>query len=496
MPDFIHHNFKDRSIIFKKSNESQIILDKDLENEIIEDLKSLPELPFYIIDNKSTFNVRNSYLKNSLIENYLIENKLKAYDIYEYEGRKYIHKNELIIETSTNITLEDLQNKLGLLYTVEQVLNKPIFCIHSEFSSIDDLIEMVESWNFIIKLEPNWCSTSKYYRNKISARLSNYVEQYPLPLNKIYEKLGFNYFNENLKLNHPISICIMDNGVYKYHKDLEAVIDDTNSKSFISGELYQTPNIKEYHGTWCAGILSANSVNNMGHKGVGIGTKLVSYRIVAGSDKHNIQLSNFDLINAFYSAAYQSNCDVINCSWTLDYESDILYDALSNVSEKGRNGLGLPIIFSAGNYDKEIKFPANHPNVITISAVDKLNIPLNFSFGSNVSIAAPGINVITTDIPDGAGEHYIPIRGINDKYKNYTYFNGTSAAAPIVSGCIARLLKHNNTLSLKRIKDILKDKKSLDDFNPEFINTSNEHYGAGILNLKKITKNFLENYEV
>ncbi len=155
------------------------------------------------------------------------------------------------------------------------------------------------------------------------------------------------------------------------------------------------------------------------------------------------------------------------------------------------------IVISAGNYFSTTKFPANHPDVFAISAVDGNKKPLKTtkwqsSFGNNILIAAPGNNIITTDIPDGAGIHELPIRGSNNYYKNYTYFHGTSAAAPIVSGCIARLLKHDNTLTLNEIKNLFLNDKSLDSFNPNFNNPNNNYYGAGIINLEKITKCFLE----
>ncbi len=85
------------------------------------------------------------------------------------------------------------------------------------------------------------------------------------------------------------------------------------------------------------------------------------------------------------------------------------------------------LVAAAGNQNTEKSFyPAAYEGVIGVSAIDANNKRAVFSnYGDWVTISAPGVNIITTDL--------------NDWYGDY---QGTSEAAPIVAGAIGFALAH------------------------------------------------------
>lgn len=103
-------------------------------------------------------------------------------------------------------------------------------------------------------------------------------------------------------------------------------------------------------------------------------------------------------------------------------------------------------IFAAGNNGKtiEIKFPQNQKNVITVGAINRNKERwYNSNHGSKVDIWAPGEQIYSTYI--------------GDNQNNVQPNQGTSMAAPFVTGAIALLqFKNTSGLNVFQIKEILK----------------------------------------
>lgn len=169
------------------------------------------------------------------------------------------------------------------------------------------------------------------------------------------------------------------------------------------------------HGSHVAGIIAAKGEEN-GLQGLAADSVILkNYAVLDKNGQGNI----VDLISALIKAE-QEGCQIMNFSLALPHYSQILYDLLSHLAKKG-----IIIVAAAGNEaSDEPVFPAAHPLVIGVGALDAQNIPTNFSnYGINANIFLPGENICSIWPPD-----------------TMKIQSGTSMAAPVLTGLLAEFL--------------------------------------------------------
>ena len=178
--------------------------------------------------------------------------------------------------------------------------------------------------------------------------------------------------------------------------------------------------------------------------------------------------TGFDLSEGLVYAADQG-ADVVNMSLGGWGPGNILRDALAYAREAGS-----VLIASAGNDGlggADRSWPGASPLTVSVGATDHNDARAYFSgTGYALDVVAPGVSVVTVN----------PV-GI---YDWITYFSGTSAAAPIVSGVASLLLSLDNDLTHDQIDQLLK-LSAEDQVGPEFEDTlgRDEFYGFGRVNL-------------
>lgn len=246
--------------------------------------------------------------------------------------------------------------------------------------------------------------------------------------------------NPNLAINGVddfrvnVDVAVIDTGIAA-HSDLN-IAGHVNcvSNNFFRARCSSGGTDGNGHGTHVAGTIGALD-NGIGVVGIAPGARLWGVRVLnnSGSGYTNQIIAGIDWV-----AANSATIDVANMSLGCECTSTAQANAISNAISRG-----VVFVVAAGNSDKDASTfsPANHPDVVTVSALADFNgLPggggaatcradeddtlANFSnFGSLVEIAAPGVCINSTWLNGG-----------------YNTISGTSMASPHVAGAAAVII--------------------------------------------------------
>jgi len=268
-----------------------------------------------------------------------------------------------------------------------------------------------------------------------------------------------------LTTGQNIVVAVIDNGIELNHPDLTTNIYPLSFDS-ETGASPQT-NIYGDHGVACAGIIGATRNNGIGVAGVAPNSKLMSI-----SNSLTLKPNILQYLTAAINWAWQNGADVISNSWGSDMLQDpYITSAINDALTYGRNGKGCVVVFASGNDNAStVSYPASLPNVIAVGAIDRCGVRSGridiipnscdpwcatcypgSSYGTALSVVAPGTNVYTTDRQGSAG--YNTASGTAGDY--YSGFGGTSAACPHVAGIAALILSVNPNLTVQQVRDII-----------------------------------------
>ena len=242
-----------------------------------------------------------------------------------------------------------------------------------------------------------------------------------------------------------IVIAITDAGYHYGHEDLYGKYNYVGANSSTNYT----------HGTAVA-ITAAGGTNN------GIGKSSIGYN-------SSLQLRAMDYNNVL-EATY-SGAKIINMSWASGCYDSYYYQTI--IDEAYTNGSIL--VAAAGNGGtcggpSNLVYPAAYNHVIAVSSVGPydnhermMGDPAStHQHNTSVDICAPGYDLLTSWAPG-----------------TYGAANGSSFAAPLVSGTIALMLDVNPCLSFEQVEEILKSTAvNIDAVNPNYIG----QLGAGRLN--------------
>jgi subtilisin family serine protease len=212
--------------------------------------------------------------------------------------------------------------------------------------------------------------------------------------------------------------------------DGNGFVDDWHGWDFVGND--NVTDDQSDHGTHTAGTIGAAGDNGVGVIGVDPVVSLMPVKFIDST-------GNGSDSNAAAAIIYAANngARVINASFSGDY-SQAISDAIAYASSKG-----VLYVASAGNDgNANALYPAatDQPNVISVAATDQNDkMPSWSSFGNDtVDLAAPGVNILST-WPGGG----------------YQYLDGTSMAAPQVSGAAALLISQHPNATAATIKALL-----------------------------------------
>jgi serine protease AprX len=218
------------------------------------------------------------------------------------------------------------------------------------------------------------------------------------------------------------------------------------------------------HGTHLAGLIAGRDPVT-GFAGVAPGARIVSLK-VAGADG---ETSLAQVLAAMEWVARNRNANglnirVVNLSLGVEdrggYKNDVLAWAVEQLWREG-----IVVVAAAGNngkYADRLDIPAADPFVIAAGASDTFDTVspsddrvAEFSSRSRYrspDVVAPGTRMVSLRVPGSALDVEFPGARVGS-----TYFrgNGTSQAAAVVSGVVARLLSERPELAPDQVKALL-----------------------------------------
>jgi thermitase len=177
---------------------------------------------------------------------------------------------------------------------------------------------------------------------------------------------------------------------------------------------------------------------------------------------------DLDDVVAAVDWAIQKGAKVINLSLGSDTDLKALNDLLKLLNQSNT----VAIASAGNNSQNNIEYPARHgADVIGVGSVDKYDVKSSFSaYGKTLDVMAPG-EFVYTAYPNG----------------QIAYWNGTSFAAPMVTGAVALAMGEGSTF---KAKDVIN--KNVDDItkvpgNRDFA----KELGKGRLNVELFVRSAL-----
>jgi len=264
-------------------------------------------------------------------------------------------------------------------------------------------------------------------------------------------------------LNETV-VAVLDTGVDIYHTDLagkiwvnekeknglpgvdddnNGYVDDINGWDFYHHDNTVFDSMEEdYHGTHVAGIIAAGMNNNQGIAGIAPNAKIMPLKFISG-DNGGTTIEAIEAIRY----AQKMGVKIANNSW--GGAGGFAGDALEQAIKDSR----MLFVVAAGNEgtnnDVTPSYPSSYAssNILSVAAADNQGRLAGFSNYGRVSVdvAAPGVGVVST----------IP-RRFSSYYADYGYSDGTSMAAPHVTGLAALMMGYSANATNAEIMDAIK----------------------------------------
>ncbi|MBC7545787.1 MAG: S8 family serine peptidase [Candidatus Sericytochromatia bacterium] len=245
-------------------------------------------------------------------------------------------------------------------------------------------------------------------------------------------------------------VAVIDTGIDANHPDLVGQIAP-GGYDFVSKD--NDPRDGNGHGTHVAGIIAAAGNNGTGIVGIAPKAKILPLRVLNDAG----QGSTFIIMKAMNYAATKG-AKIINLSLG-GPPGGILGRTYFRLYGDALLKKGILLIAASGNEGGAVGMPAQVASFMAVGATNDLDKTASFSnFGKQVSVSAPGVNILST-MP--TYPCYLSTNHPGTITTDYSNLSGTSMATPLVAGAAALLLSQNPTWTPAQLRDKL-EKSALD----------------------------------
>ncbi|MCY2686511.1 S8 family peptidase [Salinimicrobium sp. TH3] len=277
------------------------------------------------------------------------------------------------------------------------------------------------------------------YKGFLSQVMTNVEGTIPEAMVKLQEAIE--YFDGRLSSHFNLDL----NGRAVVGDDVDDITDTDYGNANVMGPTPDKEDIK--HGTHVAGIIAAERGNNTGIDGVANNVEIMVLRAVPDGDEYDKDIAlairyavdnGASIINTSFGKYFSTHPEWVRDAIKYADKNDVLI-----VNAAGNEGLNLDNTAVYPNDQDPVNTGEISDNFLTVGA-------LNYKYGSglvagfsnygktNVDVFAPGTKIWSTT-PNN----------------EYEYLQGTSMAAPAVSGVAAMIRSYFPNLSDDQVKQVI-----------------------------------------
>lgn len=249
-----------------------------------------------------------------------------------------------------------------------------------------------------------------------------------------YETLAAGYTEAYGLTGSGIRIGVIDSGVDRDNLNLQ-------NANLLQGYNYVSDNGDTaddlYHGTKVTQVICADH-NGLGTGGIAPDAEIVPLKCFSSTGGGTVRV----LLKAIEDAVYSYGCDIINMSWGLSTNSELLHNQIQDAYEAG-----VILVAAAGNVTSKypqgtIIYPAAYDEVISVSAINSsLQVLSSSQQNDRVFVCAPGGGIpFVREDGSVAGD------------------SGTSFAAPCVTAEIALLRELDGNLDRDVMRELMMER--------------------------------------
>ena len=259
----------------------------------------------------------------------------------------------------------------------------------------------------------------------------------------------------DLSTGQGVIVAVLDTGVaYENYQGFRQA-PDLAGTAFVPGYDFVNndthPNDDHSHGTHVTGTIAQTTNNGLGVAGIAFNAQIMPLKVLDATGTG----TSWNLAEALRWAA-DRGAQVVNMSLGSPNSSSVELDAVNYAYSRG-----VTMVASSGNDGVGfVSYPAAYDQVIAVGAVRYDETRTSYSnYGNSLDLVAPGGDTSRDQNGDGYGDGVLQ-QTFNPNTRDpsdfrYWFFQGTSMAAPHVSGVAALIIAKGIATTPDEVRTVL-----------------------------------------